>query len=140
MTPVLHADLEAYLCGRLRAELSARGHGDVEVGNQERDPSSAGSAPQVVVRDNSGPTRSVISAERDVSLSVLAGTKAAPKPAMDLARLVNALVATFADLTPGNPIAYVPEDGVTGPFWVPEDATYARTLSTVTFVVVGEPL
>lgn len=136
MTGVIHADLELYLTGRFRAELAARGRSDVVVANSEKDTT----APQLIVRDNSGPTKSVISAERDVSLSVLAGTKATPKPAMDLARLVTALVGTFAGLEPGNPIAYVPEDGVNGPFWVPEDATYARTLTTVTFVVVGQPL
>lgn len=138
MTGVIHADLEQYLCDRFRAELTARGRADVLVGNRE--PSGTLTQPTLIVRDNSGPTRSIVSAERDVSLSVLAGTKAAPKPAMDLARLVTALASTFPGLEPGNPIAYVSEDGVNGPFWVPEDATYARTLTTVTFIVVGQPL
>lgn len=136
MTGVVHADLELYLTGRFREELADRGRANVVVANREQ----YTTAPQLIVRDNSGPTRSVVSAERDVSLSVLAGTKAAPQPAMDLARLVTALAGTFAGLEPGNPIAHVPEDGVNGPFWVPEDATYARTLTTVTFIVVGQPL
>lgn len=136
MTGVVHADLELYLTARFRAELAKRGRANVVVANREQ----TTSAPQLIVRDNSGPTRSVVSAERDVSLSVLAGTKAAPQPAMDLARLVTALAGTFAGLEPGNPIAHVPEDGINGPFWVPEDAAYARTLTTVTYVVVGTPL
>lgn len=136
MTGVIHADLELYLTSRFRAELAARGRADVVVANREQDTN----VPQLIVRDNSGPSRSVVSAERDVSLSVLAGTKATPQPAMDLARLVTALAGTLAGLEPGNPIAHVPEDGVNGPFWVPEDAAYARTLTTVTFVVVGTPL
>jgi hypothetical protein len=140
MTAVLHADLELWLCDRLRAELAARGHADVVVSNRERGANDPGTGPQLVVRDNSGPSKSIISAERDVSFSVLAGTKDDPKPAMDLARLVTALAATFAGLEPGNPIAHVPEDGVNGPYWVPEDAPYARTLTTITYVVVGVPL
>lgn len=140
MTVVVHADLEQYLCDRFRIELAARGRGEVFVGNREPGPNETVAGSWLIVRDNSGPTRSMISAERDVNLSVLAGTKAVPKPAMDLARLVTGLAASFAGLEPGNPIAYVPEDGVNGPFWVPEDTSYARTLSTVTFVVVGEPL
>lgn len=140
MTAVLHADLEAWLCDRYRAELTARGRNDVEVSNRERGPNETGTAPQLIIRDNSGPTRSMISADRDVSLSVLAATKDAPQPAMDLARLVTALAPTFVGLEPGNPIAHVPEDGVNGPYWVPEDAPYARTLTTVTFIVVGSPL
>jgi hypothetical protein len=140
VTIVVHADLELYLCDRFRAELTAHGHPDIEVSNRERSVDDASTAPQLVVRDNSGPTRSVVSAQRDVSLSVLAGTKAAPKPAMDLGRLVAAIAATLPGLEPGNPIAHVPEDGVNGPYWVPEDATYARTLTTVTLIVVGTPL
>lgn len=140
MTIVMHADLELYLCDRFRDELAAHGRPDVEVANRERRAGDSSTAPQLVIRDNSGPTRSVISAQRDVSLSVLAGTKAAPKPAMDLGRLVAAIAPTLPGLEPGNPIAHVPEDGANGPYWVPEDATYARTLTTVTFIVVGTPL
>ncbi|GGL76973.1 hypothetical protein GCM10009706_14270 [Curtobacterium citreum] len=140
MTAVIYADLEQYLCDRFRAELAARGRSDVLVSNREPGPNESAPAAMLIVRDNSGPSKSMISAERDVNLSVLAGTKAAPKPAMDLARLVTALAGDLAGLEPGNPIAHVPEDGVNGPYWVPEDAVYARTLTTVTFVVVGQPL
>lgn len=131
---VVHADLEEYLVGALRVLLVARGESDVEVDRTERDVSGE----LVVVRDDSGPTTSRVTAERMVGISVLAGTRESPKRAKDLANLLAALVWLLPTPELSNPVARV--YGVNGPYLVVEPQTRARAYFTVRLSVVGQAL
>jgi hypothetical protein len=136
---VVHADLLSFLIPWLTAELAKRPEAvcrDVSVRNVEP---SGTTLPRrmVVIRDDSGPTLSLVTAERTVGISVLAGTKETPKEAMDLALIVNALLSDAARVEPGNPVAAV--ESITGPFAVDEALPKARRYSTVTFIVAGSP-
>ena len=133
---VLHSDLAMFLTQWFRAALAARTeeycHG-VVVTIRETD------APrQLIVRVDGGPDTSVISAEKDVGLSILAGTKENPKDAIDLALMVHALRSQIPGLEPGNPVAAVISSQ--GPFAVADLQPMARQYITLVLAVTGTPL
>jgi hypothetical protein len=137
---VIHVDLQAFLIPWLAAELEARPEAvsrDVSV--RDTEPLAGRPVPKrmVIIRDDSGPTRSAVTAERSIGISVLAGTKESPEDAVDLALIVNAIISDVARAEAGNPVASVDEQ--TGPFSVEEDLPLARRYSTATLTVVGLP-
>jgi hypothetical protein len=93
---------------------------------------------QLVIRDDGTSRESFLTGEASIGLTVLAGTKSNPKDAKDLARIVLALASQIPSPDPGNPFADIRSS--TGPFMVPEDATFARVYSAVTFAVAGRAL
>jgi len=135
---VIQADLELFLTQWYRTALAARPEAvcrDVEVVNREPGPGEDFPERLLVIRDDGGPDTSVISAERDVGLSVLAGTKENPKDANDLARIVHALRTQIPAVAAGNPVAAVLASN--GPFPVAESQPRARRYITVRFAIAG---
>lgn len=146
---VKYSDLEQFLCAWYRDALGARGEAicrDVVVANAE--PSAEeGPFPTklLVINDNGGPDTSLMTGERAVRLSVLAGTRAKPDDAVDLALIVHALrtqipapgFATALPDAPRNPVTSVLDSN--GPFAVEELQDRARRLITMTLGVSPEP-
>lgn len=138
MTAVTPPDMEAWLVSWLRERLTSDGL-DVEVDSKE--PAALVTpldVPLVVVRDDSGPQTSVLSYQRQVGVSILAGTRQDDSLARDLARRVYAL-ATSSDLpmVPGSPIAAVSRADCRGPYAVHDDQDVARRYLTVGYIAVG---
>ncbi|OZD48576.1 hypothetical protein CH252_18770 [Rhodococcus sp. 06-1477-1B] len=136
---VIHVDLELFLVNWYRAALAARPEDvcqGVEVDNRE----PGGDFPRrlVVIRDDSGPDTSLLTGERTVGISVLAGDPENPKEAADLAAIVHALRTQIPSTDPDNPVAAVL--GSLGPHRVPESQPRARRYMTVTLSVVGKAL
>lgn len=134
---VIHDDLEMYLVGWFRAALFGRTEpfaDDVVVDRVEYEP-----LPKrlVVIRDDGGPRTGVNTDERQVGISVLAGTRESPKDAMDLARLLRALAQQIPSPDLANPVAAVLRSSA--PVLVPEQQERARAYSTLTLSVVGRP-
>jgi hypothetical protein len=139
---VIQADIELFLTQWYRNALAERPEAvcaDVEVTNREPGPNvDPFPAKLLVIRDDGGPDTSIITAERNVGLSVLAGTKENPKDANDLARIVHALRNQIPAVIAGNPVAAVIASN--GPFPVAESQPRARRYITVTFAIAGELL
>jgi hypothetical protein len=138
---VVHADLEQFLCAWYRTALAARPEAvcrDVEVDNSEPAPGTGFPAKLLVIHDFGGPDTSVISAERDVGLSVLAGTKDSPYEANELARIVHALRSQIPSVDASNPVAAVLKS--IGPTPVDESQQRARRYISLTLSVVGSLL
>ena len=72
-----------------------------------------------------------------MGISVLAGTKVAPKDAMDLGLMILALCERLPSADPANPIAAL--ISFTGPAQVEEDSDRGRTYSTLELAEVGQP-
>lgn len=113
----------------------------VEVDNKEP-PTGTFPAKLLVIRDDGGPATSAVTGERSVGMTVLAGSKLAPKDANDLIRVVLALVvlipAPNVGETPRNPVSAVLERN--GPFPVVEEQDRARRFATVVFAVTPQPI
>lgn len=143
MSPrVLPADVVLWLTGWMRTELAdlvPRYPACAGVVVRDKEPSE-GEFPEklVVINVAAVVDTSVITAETDIGVSTLAGSRENPKPADDLARIVHALMRGSAGMQPGNPIAAVLAS--TGPYAVPEDQPRARRYSTYTLSTVGSPL
>ena len=138
---VIHADLELFLTAWYRAALAARPEPvcqGVVVSRREPGPNDPFPARLLVIRDDGGADTSVIGAERDVGLSILAGTKENPQDAKDLARIVHALRSQIPAVAPGNPVSAVLSSR--GPFAVTESQPKARLYITMTLAVVGSLL
>jgi hypothetical protein len=134
---VAHDDLELFLVGWYRQALTARPETvcrGVVVDNKEPTGTTF-PAKLLVIRNDGGPDTSILTAERDVGLSVLAGTKENPKDANDLARIVHALRNQIPAVEPGNPVSAVLASN--GPFPVAEAQPRARRYITLTLSVVG---
>ncbi len=131
-------DLELWLTGYVRALASAEGK-TVTVSNKEPAALSLPLAkPLIVLRDDSGNRGSVVTYDRSIGASVLAGTKQNDQPAGDLGRWLVAVLTDDAIVTtPGSPIARVVFDGCNGPYAVTDDLDVARRYSTVQYIVVG---
>ena len=130
---VVHADLDLFLTAWYRAALAARPEpccAGVVVDLQEGSASR-----QLIVRADGGTVTSIITAERDVGLSVLAGTKENPKDANDLARIVLALASQIPAVAAGNPVAALVRSSLPVP--VAEASARARRYLTLTFAVTG---
>lgn len=131
-------DLEAWLCGYVRACAAADGH-QVEVGNKE--PSSLKlplAKPLIVIRSDPGGRIDWTTFDNSVGATVLAGSKQNDKPANDLARwLSSVLVDHELPLVEGSPIVSVDFDGSTGPTPVSDSLDVARRYMTAQYVVAG---
>jgi hypothetical protein len=138
-----HDDVEAFLIAWYRIFLAGRDEpicADVEVDRQE--PADPPFPPKLLlINDDSGPTTSILTAQRSIRLGVLAGSVTNPQDAKDLARIVTAGASQIpgVDWVPGfpirNPVASV--DEINGPFLVPESQERARTLTTLTLSVTS---
>lgn len=142
MSAVIFPDPVEWLIGWLwdrleeRPEWYARG---VVVSNREPDEGSADFPDRLVVVGSSGDTAGdLILAEASIRVSVLAGSREAPKECVDLSRLVHALVRDCARDEPGNPVARVV--AARGPMSVVEVHPRARRLMTYDLALVGGAL
>jgi hypothetical protein len=130
---VIFSDLELFLTGFIRAELLAHGETDVFVSNQFPDPARPKA---VIVRDDGGPSSSIVTESPTVGVTVLAGddpTQGAE--ATNLAQLVKAIVKGCARVAPGNPVAAVLASN--GPIKVPDESGQPRRYMTFELSVVG---
>lgn len=92
----------------------------------------------VIVRDDSGPKTSLVTFERTIGFSALAGTKTYDYPANNLARdLFAFLTSDDIVMAPGSPIAAVIHEQCLGPFAVDEPQDKARRYFTVGYSVLG---
>lgn len=139
MTAIIHDDLELWLTGWLRAQLAARPEAvcqGVKVDNKV----PAGTLPSklVVVRYDGSSVEELHVDSASVGVTVYAGTKALPKDANDLARIVRALIGDSARVEPGNPVAAV--TGSNGPIPVADEGEKAVRYLTFELAVVGSAL
>lgn len=143
MTVVQPPDLELWLCTYLRAELAAGAITDVEVDNREPFEAAA-SFPEklIVVRDDSGDQTSVVSWERQLGISILAGTKIYDRPAVELARRVFGILTeddgTALALADGSPIVTLLS--ARGPWRIDEPQDRTRMYMTIEYVVAADLL
>lgn len=137
---VIHADLELFLTGWFRSALAARPEAVARGVIVDRKEPSDGPFPAklIVIRDDGGPDTSLLTAERTVGISVLAGTRDNPRDANDLARLVHALRTQIPSTDPANPVAAVLRSS--GPIPVTEAQPRARRYMTLTLSVVAGAL
>jgi len=138
---VIHDDLEQYLTARLAADLAARPEdycSGFVVDNKWPHPTAPFPERLLVIRDDSGPRTSLVTAERSVGFTLVLGTVFEDKAANDAARMVLALASDVPGLEPGNPVAAVLTTN--GPYAVPEEQPRARRYLTVTYSVVGRAL
>jgi hypothetical protein len=128
-----------FLVDWYRTQLATRSESycqNVEVDRVE--PPAASMPDRLLVVRFDGRTRtSQVTAEASVGLSMLAGTKAAPKDAMDLGLMVLALSERLPSGEASNPVAAVLSS--TGPVQVEEDADRGRTYVTLDLAEVGLP-
>jgi hypothetical protein len=133
---VAHDDLVLFLTGWYRRALAERPEPicqqAVVAGTEINDPV------QVIIQDNGGPDTSILTAERDVGISVMAGTVENPTDANELARIVHALRTQIPAVEPGNPVTAVIASA--GPMPVPENQPKARRYISLTLAVAGNPL
>lgn len=141
MTAIIHDDLELWMVGWLRAQLAARPEPvcqGVTVNNKEPQPGTEWPAKLVVIRYDGS---SVIELHVDsaaLAATIYAGTKASPKEANDLARIVRALIGDCARVEPGNPVAAV--ISISGPIPVPDAGPKAVRYIPSELAVVGSAL
>jgi hypothetical protein len=133
-------DLELALTKHVRASLAA--HQDpvcagVVVSNREPSAGTPQPTKLVVIRDDSGPDLSVVTAERAIGVTTLLGTKEQPQDAKRLAGIVHAIMRGAASLNPANPVAAVTASN--GPYPVVDPSLTYRLYSTFTLIVVGQP-
>lgn len=139
MTAILHADVELWLTGWLRAQLAARPEAvcrDVKVDNKV--PAGALPSKLVVVRYDGSSVEELNVDSAAVGVTVYAGTKALPKEANDLARIVRALIGASARVEPGNPVAAVTASN--GPIPIADEGERAVRYLTFELRVVGTAL
>lgn len=135
---VIHDDLELFLTTWYRARMLARSEAvcaGLEVDRVEFHPLPA---KLMVIRDDGGPETSLLTGERSVGVSILAGTRQNPKDAKDLANIAYAMRSQIPSGDPANPVAAVL--GSTSPVMVPEAQERARVYFTLTLAVAGRPL
>lgn len=138
---VVHDDLELFLTSWYRARILSRPEpvcADTEVDRVEPSPGPDFPKKLIVIRDDGGPETSILTGERSVGVSILAGTKANPKDAKELANIVYALRSQIPSSDPANPVAAVLDS--TSPVMVPEAQERARVYFTLTLAVAGRLL
>lgn len=125
-------DLEAFLCGSLRAAL------DCEVAN--RQPAEwDGTTPLVVLRDDGGAKTGPTTLDRSVGVTVYAGTRQDTKPAMDIARKAFAVLTNSSIVMEArSPIAAVIDDGCLGPYRIEDAHDSSACYLTAEYSVVGD--
>lgn len=140
----IHSDVEMFLTDHIKTKLAALAAGppgpyralaaDVYVGNQfppARRPRS------VVVRDDGGPTTSVVTKRTSVGVTILAGDDATDgQEATQLALLVVAIVAACPGLEDDNPVAAVLS--MNGPLKVPDESGQPRRYFTADLALAGK--
>lgn len=135
---IVHDDLELFLTGWFRARIAARPE-PVCAGVVVNRVEPATLPPKlIVIRDDGGPETSILTGERSIGVSILAGSKANPKDAKDLAAIAYALRSQIASPDPSNPVAAVTDS--TAPVMVPEAQERARVYFTLTLAVAGRLL
>lgn len=135
---VVHGDLEAFLVSWYRSRILARPEpvcAGVQVDRVEFGPLPS---KLIVVRDDGGPETSFLTGERSVGVSILAGSKANPKDAKDLANIAYTLRSQIASTDPANPVSALLDS--TSPVMVPEAQERARVYFTLTLAVAGRLL
>ena len=135
---IAHADLEKFLCDWYRARLAARPEpicSGVQVDRAVFEPLPS---KLVVIRDDGGPETSLLTGERSVGVSILAGTTAYPSAAKQLAQIVYALRSQIPSGDPSNPVAAVLDS--TAPVMVPEAQERACVYFTLNLAVAGRLL
>lgn len=137
---VIHDDLLLFLTSWYRAALAARPEPVcAAVVVTHREP-TIGEFPAkaLIIRTDGGPDTSFLTGERDVGLSVLAGTQESPKEANDLAAIVHALRTQIPSPDPDNPVSAVLSSN--GPYPVPEAQERARVYMNMTLAVLGRAI
>jgi hypothetical protein len=133
---LIHQDLVEFLVTWYRAWLNARTEPICQnVTVTDKEPSGPFTEKLLVIRDDGGPETSILTGERSVGLSVLAGTKDNPKHAMDLARFVHAARLQLPFTDPANPVAALL--GSNGPYLVAESQPVARAYLTLDLAVAA---
>lgn len=135
---IVHDDLELFLTSWYRSRIAARPEAVCQGVTVNRVEPSTLPAKMIVIRDDGGVETSILTGERSVGVSILAGTKANPKDAKDLAAIAYALRSQIASSDPSNPVAAVLDS--TAPVMVPEAAEKARVYFTLTLAVAGRLL
>lgn len=135
---VVHDDLELFLTSWYRPRMLARPESvcaGLLVNRVESEP-----LPKklMVIRDDGGPETSILTGERSVGITLLAGTKSNPKDAKALANIAYALRSQIASPDPSNPVAALIDS--TAPVMVPEPQERARVYFTLTLAVAGRLL
>lgn len=141
MTVIIHGDLELWLTGWLRTQLAARPEPvcqGVKVDNKEPQPGTAWPPKLVVVRYDGSSVEELHVDSASVGVTVYAGTKALPKDANDLARMVRALIRDSARVEAGNPVAAVTASN--GPIPVADEGEKAVRYLVFELRVVGTAL
>lgn len=141
MTAVVHADLEMFYTGWLRAQLALRPEpvcAGVKVDNKEPQPNTAWPSKLVVIRYDGSSSSEIITDDAALGVTVYAGSKALPKDANDLARIIRAIIADSARVEPGNPVAAVHSS--TGPIPIPDEGEKAVRYLTFEITAVGSAL
>lgn len=141
MTAIIHDDLELWLTGWLRTQLAARPEAvckGVTVDNKTPEPTGEWPAKLVVVRYDGSSAEELHVDSAAVAATIYAGTKALPKDANDLARIVRALIGDSARVEPGNPVAAVTASN--GPIPVDDEGEKAVRYLTFELAVVGSAL
>lgn len=141
MTAIIHGDLELWMTGWLRAQLAARPEPvcrDVKVDNKEPQPGAEWPAKLVVIRYDGSSVVELHVDSAALGATIYAGTKAAPKDANDLARIVRALIGDCARVEPGNPVAAV--ISTSGPIPVADEGPKAVRYIPTELAVVGSAL
>lgn len=137
---MLPPDMEMWACKYLRDTLRTRGY-DVEVARTESAEleSSTLTRPLIIVRDDSGSQRSLVSYDRSLGVSVLGGTRQDSADTSALARTVMAIMSAdaIAD-APDSPVAAVQRDGCRGPYSVSEKQDLTRMYMTIEYTVIGK--
>ncbi|MFJ4038203.1 hypothetical protein ACIPVB_08945 [Microbacterium sp. NPDC090007] len=137
---VIYDDLELFLTDWYRRALTNRPEAvcaNVSVGRVES-VKTPPPAKQLVIRDDGTSRDTFLTGRASIGLTVLAGTKLNPRDAKELAQIVLALAELIPFDDPSNPLTRVYDSN--GPYMVPEDSTFARVYSTVTFGVAARPL
>lgn len=143
MPKVIHADLEMWLTGWIRARAADITAGTsltlAWVSNTERPttaggPVKAGEA-HVIVRDDSGSRRELVLKDSAVGVTILGASRRDQAAIRALAERLVATIEADAPLDPASPVADVPD--VNGPYTVPSSNDEARLYAVLSLTLVG---
>lgn len=145
MTQVLHADVELWLTGWLRARAAALTAGTgltlAWVSNTERPVAAGGPVKSgevhVIVRDDSGPRRRLLLKESLVGVTALGHARRDLAPVRAVAERIVATVLADAPTDLASPVADVPT--ANGPYTVTSSNDEARLYATLNLTLVGSP-
>jgi hypothetical protein len=127
-----------FLTGWFRTRLAARPEPEcagVVVDNKHPEPKEVWPEKLLVVRYDGGTPTSAVTDEATIGLTVYAGSKSYPQPAVNLARIVRAMLQQVPAVEPGNPVAAVITSN--GPIAIPDDGPLACRYITADLSVAG---